>query len=43
MLDVLGGQIQTIRSMLNPDKLKHVGPVADGWAVFREANRARRG
>jgi RNA polymerase sigma-70 factor (ECF subfamily) len=26
----------------NPDKLGHVGPVADAWAVAREANRARR-
>ena len=41
-LDVLGGQIQTIRSVSNPDKLGHVGPVADTWAVAREANRARR-
>jgi RNA polymerase sigma-70 factor (ECF subfamily) len=42
VLDVLGGQIQTIRSVLNPDKLGHVGPVADAWAVIREANQARR-
>ena len=41
-LDILDGQIQTIRSVINPDKLGHVGPVADAWAVFREANRARR-
>ncbi|MGH4016590.1 MAG: RNA polymerase sigma-70 factor [Pseudonocardiaceae bacterium] len=41
-LDVLGGRIQTIRSVLNPDKLGHVGPVADAWAVIREANQARR-
>jgi RNA polymerase sigma-70 factor, ECF subfamily len=41
-LDVLDGQIQTIRSVSNPDKLGHMGPVADGWAVSREANRARR-
>jgi RNA polymerase sigma-70 factor, ECF subfamily len=40
-LDVLDGQIQTIRSVSNPDKLGHVGPVADAWAVFREANQAR--
>ena len=26
--DILGGQIQTIRSVINPDKLGHVGPVA---------------
>jgi RNA polymerase sigma-70 factor (ECF subfamily) len=41
-LDILDGQIQTIRSVINPDKLGHVGPVADAWAVIREANQARR-
>ena len=41
-LDVLDGRIQTIRSVQNPDKLGHVGPVADAWAVAREANQARR-
>ncbi|SFU05938.1 RNA polymerase sigma-70 factor, ECF subfamily [Geodermatophilus amargosae] len=41
-LDILEGRIQTIRAVLNPDKLGHVGPVADAWAVIREANRARR-
>jgi RNA polymerase sigma-70 factor (ECF subfamily) len=41
-LDVLGGRIQTIRSVSNPDKLGHVGPVADAWAVAREVNQARR-
>jgi RNA polymerase sigma-70 factor, ECF subfamily len=41
-LDVLGGQIQTIRSISNPDKLRHVGPVADAWAVTRDFNQARR-
>jgi RNA polymerase sigma-70 factor, ECF subfamily len=39
---VLDGQIQTIRSVSNPDKLGHVGPVADAWAIHREANQARR-
>ncbi|WP_433190786.1 RNA polymerase sigma-70 factor [Actinoallomurus sp. CA-150999] len=41
-LDVLDGQIQAIRLVLNPDKLGHVGPVADAWAVDREVRRARR-
>jgi RNA polymerase sigma-70 factor (ECF subfamily) len=41
-LDVLDGRIQTIRSVSNPDKLGHVGPVADAWAVAREVNQARR-
>jgi RNA polymerase sigma-70 factor (ECF subfamily) len=41
-LDVLDGQVQTIRTVLNPDKLAHMGPVADAWAILREANEARR-
>jgi len=41
-LDILDGQIQTIRTVINPDKLGHVGPVGDAWAVLREANQARR-
>jgi RNA polymerase sigma-70 factor (ECF subfamily) len=41
-LDVLDGRIQTIRSVINPDKLGHLGPVADAWAVAREAQQARR-
>ncbi|MEU8269609.1 RNA polymerase sigma-70 factor [Sphaerisporangium sp. NPDC049002] len=41
-LDVLDGQIQTIRVVINPDKLGHVGPVADAWAIDREVRQARR-
>ena len=41
-LDVLDGQVQMIRAVINPDKLGHLGPVADAWAVSREANQARR-
>jgi len=41
-LDVLGGRIQTIRSVVNPDKLGHLGPVGDAWAVAREVRQARR-
>jgi RNA polymerase sigma-70 factor (ECF subfamily) len=33
-LDILG-RIQTIRTVNNPDKLGHVGPVADAWAALR--------
>jgi RNA polymerase sigma-70 factor (ECF subfamily) len=40
--DTLDGQIQTIRAVINPDKLGHLGPVADAWVVAREANQARR-
>ncbi|WP_369260385.1 RNA polymerase sigma-70 factor [Streptomyces sp. R35] len=41
-LDILDGRIQAIRSVINPDKLGHVGPVADAWAVTREAKEALR-
>lgn len=40
-LDIADGQIQTIRAVINPDKLAHLGPVADAWAVLRDATRAR--
>ena len=42
VLDVLDGQIQTIRTVLNPDKLGHMGPVADAWEITRELKRAPR-
>jgi RNA polymerase sigma-70 factor (ECF subfamily) len=41
-LDVLDGQIQAIRTILNPDKLAHLGTVADAYELGREANDARR-
>jgi RNA polymerase sigma-70 factor, ECF subfamily len=37
VLDVLDGRIQAIRSVINPDKLGHLGPVADAWALARES------
>jgi RNA polymerase sigma-70 factor (ECF subfamily) len=42
VLDILDGQIQAIRTVLNPDKLTHVGPVADAWTVLRETTQAQR-
>ncbi|MGC9540145.1 RNA polymerase sigma-70 factor [Streptomyces sp. UG1] len=42
VLDILDGRIQTIRSVLNPDKLGHMGPVADAWALDRELRRTPR-
>jgi hypothetical protein len=39
---VLDGRIQAIRSVVNPDKLEHLGPVADAWAIAREVKQARR-
>jgi RNA polymerase sigma-70 factor (ECF subfamily) len=40
-VDVLDGRIQSIRTVLNPDKLAHVGPVADAYVVLQEACGAR--
>jgi RNA polymerase sigma-70 factor, ECF subfamily len=42
VLDILDGRIQTIRGVINPDKLGHVGPVADAWAILHEAAQVRR-
>ncbi|QAY71158.1 RNA polymerase sigma-70 factor [Xylanimonas protaetiae] len=41
-IDVVDGRVQTIRSVTNPDKLGHLGPVADGVSLMKEAMRARR-
>ncbi|MFE2408245.1 RNA polymerase sigma-70 factor [Kitasatospora sp. NPDC059408] len=41
-LDVLDGQVQAVRVVINPDKLGHLGPVADAWAVTRELQAVRR-
>jgi RNA polymerase sigma-70 factor, ECF subfamily len=40
--DIAGGQVQLIRAVLNPDKLRHVGPLGDAWAALHEVTRARR-
>jgi RNA polymerase sigma-70 factor, ECF subfamily len=29
-VDIADGQVQTVRSVVNPDKLRHLGPVGDG-------------
>ncbi|MFE2061464.1 RNA polymerase sigma-70 factor [Streptomyces sp. NPDC059467] len=41
-LDILDGRVQAIRLVLNPDKLAHMGPVADAWAVSEELRQTRR-
>jgi RNA polymerase sigma-70 factor (ECF subfamily) len=38
-LEIVDGVIQTIRGVTNPDKLGHLGPVADVRAVLRERRR----
>lgn len=39
VLDVSAGAVQTVRSVINPDKLRHLGPVADAWALLRSRGR----
>jgi RNA polymerase sigma-70 factor, ECF subfamily len=41
-LDILDGRIQTIRAVINPEKLAHLGPVADAWRLREEALAHRR-
>jgi RNA polymerase sigma-70 factor (ECF subfamily) len=41
-LDIVNGRIQTIRTVSNPDKLVHVGPVAQAWAILRDAEQGHR-
>jgi RNA polymerase sigma-70 factor (TIGR02957 family) len=36
-LDIAGGQITSISSIVNPDKLTHLGPVADFRSLLRSA------
>ena len=38
-LDILDGQIQAVASIVNPDKLGHLGPLSDMRALL--ARRAR--
>ena len=40
-LDIADGVVQTVRSVINPDKLRHLGPVADVRAI-RDEHRVRR-
>lgn len=42
VLEMFAGQVQTIRTVLNPEKLAHLGEVADAWEVIRLTNGARR-
>ncbi|MEV4806946.1 RNA polymerase sigma-70 factor [Nonomuraea sp. NPDC049421] len=41
-LDIQDGRIHTIRSIVNPDKLTHFGPIADALAVIEEKKQVRR-
>jgi RNA polymerase sigma factor (sigma-70 family) len=36
-LDVLDGQVQAIRAVANPDKLRHLGPVSQAWHLRQDS------
>ena len=40
-IDIVDGVVQTVRSIINPAKLRHLGPLADVRSLMRE-RRARR-
>ena len=42
-LDIADGEIQAIRSIVNPDKLRHLASVSDLGARIRESRRRRKG
>lgn len=42
VVDVVGGAVQTVRSVINPDKLRHLGAVADVRALLRRKGTIER-
>jgi RNA polymerase sigma-70 factor, ECF subfamily len=40
-LDIADGVVQTIRSVINPEKLRHLGPLSDVRALVRERTKRR--
>ena len=40
-LDIADGKVQAIRSIVNPEKLGHLGPVADMQGLLRRARESR--
>src|SRR5215213_9226756 len=39
-LDIVDGAVQAVRSVINPDKLRHIGPVADVRALLRHERKS---
>jgi RNA polymerase sigma-70 factor (ECF subfamily) len=42
VLEIVDGRIRAIRGVSNPDKLAHLGPLGDPWALRRAVGQARR-
>jgi len=40
-LDIADGQVQTIRSIINPDKLRHLPPLADIRNMLHQLKQRR--
>ena len=40
-VDIADGLVQTVRSIINPDKLHHLGPLADVRALLHERSERR--
>ena len=40
-LDIADGKVQAIRSIVNPEKLAHLGPVADAQELLRRVRESR--
>jgi RNA polymerase sigma-70 factor (ECF subfamily) len=40
-LDIADGKVQAIRSIVNPEKLGHLGPVADAEELLRRVRESR--
>ncbi len=38
-LNIAGGQVRTVRSVINPEKLRHLGPLADVAGLRRQLRR----
>src|SRR5581483_5625909 len=39
-LDIEGGAVRAVRSVINPDKLRHLGPVADVRSLLRRSRES---
>ena len=39
-LDIAGGEIQAVRAIVNPDKLRHIGPIGDLHGLLKRGGRA---
>ena len=42
-LDIVDGAVQAVRSVINPDKLRHLGPVADVGELLRQSRDGDQG